>query len=306
MVVRPTHRQLEYLVAVADSGRFSEAARQCHVSQPTLSGQIQLLEDRLRVKLLERTPGGAYPTPVGETVVALARDVLSRLDDIGKAAACANHNLGGAIRLGVVRTSGPYVLPYVLPRLKSKYPDLRLQVEEDHPLELQQGVVENRYDCAVTPEPEGMPSLVYRELAVETFRLCVPAGHRLAGLKSVTPAMLKGERILSAAHENTPLHRLLAEFCRSSGADLEQKFVGTSLDALRRMVAIGEGLAFFPDNYIASEFPKEDVVLCDVEGVDMARSVGVIWRHDSVRAPQFARFYDEFRAALTERPRERA
>ena len=102
MSVRPTHRQLEYLVAVGETGHFGDAARKCNVSQPTLSTQVQLLEDRLQARLIERSPGGARLTPLGEIVADLSRNVLSTLDEIGNVTRNAAANLGGLIRLGVL------------------------------------------------------------------------------------------------------------------------------------------------------------------------------------------------------------
>ncbi len=299
MTARPTHRQLEYLVAVGETGHFGAAAQQCNVSQPTLSTQLQLLEDRLEAKLIDRAPGGAKPTPLGEIVIELARSVLSTLDEIKDVTHHASENLGGLIRLGVVPTFGPYFLPFVLPRLHSLYPKLELYIREERPPDLQQAILAGTVDCGLMP-PESHERLEFRELVSERLMLGLPADHPLAEKKRIRLDMLKGERMLTLvpAHQ---LSRNVRDFCKGAGAVLNTDYEGTSLDAVRQMVSIGMGLSLFPEFYISSEFPKESrVVLRDVEGWPLTRSIGVAWRKGSVRKAQYRQLCKEFETAIAE------
>lgn len=307
MAVRPTHRQLEYLVAVGETGHFGTAAQRCHVSQPTLSTQIQLLEDRLNAKLIDRAPGGARPTPLGEVVIDLARSVLSTLDEIQNVTQNASENLGGLIRLGVVPTFGPYFLPFVLPYLHERYPKLELYIREERPPELLQAIVAGQVDCGLMP-PERHERLETQRLLSEKLQLGLPADHPLASAARIDLDMLKGERVLSLvpAHQ---LSRSVRDFCEASGAILNTDYEGTSLDAVRQMVSIGMGVSLFPQFYIESEFPKEDrVVLRDVEGWPLSRSICIAWRRGSVRKAQYLKFGEECEAALaaTQPPSEPA
>lgn len=300
MSARPTNRQLEYLVAVGETGHFGAAARRCHVSQPTLSTQIQLLEDRLQAKLIERAPGGARPTPLGEIVIDLSRSVLSTLDEIQNVAVNSSENLGGLIRLGVVPTFGPYFLPHVLPRLHAHYPDLELYIREERPFELQQSVLTGALDCALMPTPENSEGIVFREFVTERLRLGIPADHPLASRKRIAPDMLKGERMLTLGPDHQ-LNQSVKALCQSSGAVLNEDYEGTSLDAVRQMVSIGMGLSLFPEFYIASEFPKEDkVLLRDVVGWPLSRSIGLVWRSKSVRSAQYQQLCKECELTLAE------
>lgn len=133
MPFRPRHRQLEYVVALAETGHFGAAAKRCNVSQPTLSVQIALLEDQLGTPLFDRTRGRVIPTAIGERVIASARAVLQALDDIVATAATGADNLGGLIRLGVAPTFGPYFLPHLLPVLHRRYPGLQIYIREERP-----------------------------------------------------------------------------------------------------------------------------------------------------------------------------
>ncbi|MEM7441818.1 MAG: hydrogen peroxide-inducible genes activator [Pseudomonadota bacterium] len=300
MSARPTHRQLEYLVAVSETGHFREAASRCNVSQPTLSTQIQLLEDRLRAKLIERAPGGARPTPLGEIVIDLARTVLATLDEIQNVAINAEANLGGLVRLGVVPTFGPYFLPRVLPRLRAQYPELELYIREERPLELEQSLASGTLDCALTRPPERGPRLTYHELTEERLQLGIPSDHALANEARILPEMLQGQRMLTLGPDYS-LNRYVRELCQVSGAVMSEDYEGTSLDAIRQMVSIGMGFSLFPERYVASEFPKEtSVVLRDIEGMSLVRAIGLVWRDGSVRSSQYLRLLEECKQALSD------
>ncbi|MCE2392818.1 MAG: LysR family transcriptional regulator, partial [Proteobacteria bacterium] len=130
-MIRPTLRQLEYLVAVADCGSFGEASRRCGVTQPGLSSQIRQLEDLLELRLLERVRPRAVPTAAGAELVERARRVMLETDDLVAAALTHQKPLHGPLRLGVIPTLAPYLLPRVLPAVRREFPELRLLIRED-------------------------------------------------------------------------------------------------------------------------------------------------------------------------------
>jgi len=284
---RPSPRQLEYFVALAESLHFGRAAESCHVSQPTLSSQFKLLEDQLGSALLERGGGGIALTAAGERLLPLARQALENLDEIVTAAQAGQANLGGLIRLGVSPTFGPYFLPRLLPALKRDFPDLELYIREDRPKSLEAGLASGNFDCILTPDILPSEQWTARILCREQVLLAVPKTHPLADLAVVPVALLKGEKLL-ALGQGFRLYDDVQALARASGADLRQDYEGTSLDALRQMASIGMGLALFPAAYIASEFGKEpDLLLKQVEGMSMQRLIYLVWRRGSSRSAHF-------------------
>ncbi len=287
MSFRPSPRQLEYFVALAETLHFGKAAEQCNVSQPTLSAQFKLLEEGLSGVLLERGTGSVSLTATGQRLLPMARHVLESLDEIVATAQAARANLGGLIRLGVSPTFGPYFMPFLLPILKKKFPELELYIREDRPSFLEAALFEGKIDCILTPDVTPSDSFEQRVLCLENVSLAVPRSHPLAGLEVVPVSVLKGERLLSLGR-GFRLHDDVQVLARASGADFLQDYEGTSLDALRQMASIGMGLALFPAAYIASEFGKEpDLVLKSVEDMPMRRVISLAWRTGSSRARHY-------------------
>ncbi|MCF6367460.1 hydrogen peroxide-inducible genes activator [Rhizobium halophilum] len=288
MAYRPTIRQLEYLVMLGETGHFGEAAKRCHVSQPTLSVQIALLEQRLGCALIDRTPGLIAPTPAGADIIASARTVLNTLDGMVAMASANRDSLGGLIRLGAVPTFGPYFLPHLLPRLRQEYPQLKLHIREERPLILEEQVLNGSIDCGLGPVPDE-DMFEFAEIFEEQIFLGIPRGHRLAGRETVDLASLAHEPLLTLGRG----HRLLdtvRDLARASGAHLVEDYEGTSLDALRQMVSIDMGLSLFPELYVRSEFQGEqNVHLLRIEGWPGSRTIGFFWRRGSVRADHYRR-----------------
>jgi LysR family hydrogen peroxide-inducible transcriptional activator len=286
MPYRPTHRQLEYLVALDEERHFGRAARRCHVSQPTLSVQVGLLEKQLGVALFERMSGSVEATPVGRRVVATARAVLAALDDIVETASIDASDLGGLVRLGVAPTFGPYFLPRLLPSIHRAYPRLQLYIREDRADFVERAVIEGAIDCGLGPRPRA-GRLAFRPLCEEAVFLGIPADHRLAGAESVAIGDLKDERLLTLGRGHR-LYEDVRDLTAASGAVLVEDYEGTSLDAIRQMVSIGMGCSLFPELYARSEFRREnDVLLVPVSGWSGRRMIGFFWRENSGRLGHF-------------------
>ncbi len=288
MPFRPSHRQLEYLVALGETGHFGEAAKRCHVSQPTLSVQVALLEKQLGTDLLDRRPGQVVPTPVGAQVIAAARAVLAGLDDILALAQSSKANLGGAIRLGVVSSFGPYFLPFLLPKLHADHPELKVYIREDRPRSLEAAVLSGEMDCGLGQNPGQDDLFAFQGICRERIYLGVPRQHAIAAMSKVPVTALKGERLLTLGSG----HRLLDDvrnLAAVSGAILAEDYEGTSLDALRQMVSIEMGLSLFPELYIRSEVRGgENVHLVELDGWTGERQIGFFWRRQSARGAHFA------------------
>lgn len=288
MPFRPSHRQLEYLVTLGETGHFGEAAKRCNVSQPTLSVQLALLEKQLGVTLIDRMPGQVTPTPVGAEIIAAAKVILNGLDEIRVLATGSKANLGGAIRLGVAPSFGPYFLPYLLPPLHRQYPELKIYIREDRPRQLERAVLEGETDCGVGPVPIQEPDLVSEIICRERIFLGVPATHPLANRTTVEMVALKGMRLMTLGRG----HRLLDDvrkLSELSGAVLAEDYEGSSLDALRQMVSIEMGLSLFPELYVRSEFSEdENIRLLTISDWAGTRDIAFFWRRSSARGSHFA------------------
>ncbi|EFO29675.1 hydrogen peroxide-inducible activator [Roseibium sp. TrichSKD4] len=300
MAFRPSPRQIEYFIALAETRHFGAAARKCHVSQPTLSAQFKLLEDQLGVTLFERGSGLVEITPVGQELLPLARQALDSLDALVSGASSRQGGLGGLIKLGAASTFGPYFLPHLLPRIKAVYPDLEIYIREDRPTELGRALQSGALDCALAPAPSIAEQSSDEMICQEDVLLGIPADHPLASVEQVELAALNGVGLLCLG----PGYQLYHEgqlLCRASGAHMLEDYEGTSLDALRQMVSIGMGLALFPGSYVASEFIKEQrVVLRPIRDFAMTRSVHLFWRKSSSRGHHFQKLAELARQTVDE------
>ena len=291
-----TLRQLGYLVAVAESGHFRRAADRMNVTQPTLSEQLRVLEGRLGVTLIERNRAGVMPTDIGEQVVARARAVLRDVQDIVDLAQAAGRGLRGTVRVGVLPTLGPYLLPSLVPSLHERYPDLELYVREDRADALRRGLDEGRYELILSSAPLDGDTVTVVELFDEPLVIVAAGDHRLAGAEAVDRRDLNGEKVLSLEPGHL-LHEQVQAVCAEFGAELRTEYEGTSLDTLRQMVAMGMGLAFLPALYVRSEIRSSDeVALLRTVSAEPTRRIVMAWRRGTPRAVHFRELADGVRA----------
>ena len=294
----PSLQQLRYLVAIADTLHFRRAAEACHVTQPTLSGQLRELEARLGVQLVERSRARVLLTPTGAAVAERARIVLR---DVNEIIAVAKHDQGrfsGTVRVGVLASLGPYLLPHVLPGLHRDFPDLKPYVREGVPRTLLAGLDDGSLDLLLFPLPVKEADFHSTPLFREPLWVLVPSDHPLAAKKTIARADLKGETVLTLERGHR-LHDQVRDICQEFGAQLSLDYEGTSLDTLRQMVGMGMGLSLLPALYIGSEAVADrQVAARQVRPRAPYRMIGMVWRRHSARHDEFSALAGFIRGVL--------
>ncbi|MEM1106193.1 MAG: LysR substrate-binding domain-containing protein [Pseudomonadota bacterium] len=285
--MRPTLRQLQYIVTVSETGRFGEAAARLHVSQPSLSSQVADVEASLGVQLIERGRSGAILTPQGEEFVRRARSILRLVEDLKSAVQHQPGRLSGRIRLGVLPTIGPYLLPDTVLRLHKEFPELRLGVRDENTINLERGLSEGRLDTVISTAQDH-PGSAHMPLFKEGMWICVPPDHPLsADPQPLTIGELAGQTLLSlgSGHRLSIIVQALAD---AADAHVSTEYEGTSLDAIRQMAAMGAGIAVLPSLYTVQE-ARRDEGLC-LRRIDHAlakREISLIWRDTSPRGEAY-------------------
>jgi LysR family hydrogen peroxide-inducible transcriptional activator len=191
-----TLTELRYIVALAKEGNFSRAAEHCSVSQPTLSVAIARLEDELGVQLFERGKGFVSPSAVGVKVVEQAKLALNEAEKIRSVAMCGRDQLSGPLRLGVIHTIGPYLLPQLIHALKLVAPNMPLAIEENMTANLASMLRDNEIDVVIIALPFDVPGILTRSLYDESFKVIVPQGHPWESRAEISPEEVAGEEIL--------------------------------------------------------------------------------------------------------------
>ena len=274
-------RDLRYLVALAEQRHFGRAAEACHVSQPTLSTQIKKLEDELGVALVERAPRHVMLTPAGLDIAARARRVLAEVDQMRETARRTADPEAGSIRLGLFPTLGPYLLPHVVPRIRTRFPRLELLLVEEKTETVLHMLREGKLDAAVLALPLHEDWLETEFLFEEPFLLAVPEGHALANHRDLRLSELGHERLL-LLEEGHCLRDQALEVCTLAGAGEKEGFRATSLETLRQMVAAGVGVTLLP--MLAVKPPvsaSENIRLLSFRDPPPTRRLALVWRKSS-------------------------
>lgn len=276
-----TLSDLQYLVAVAEEGSFGRAADRCHVSQPTLSGQIRKLEDRLGVTLFERRPRRVRPTAVGERIVDAARNILVEANRIVTLARQQHGSLCGAFRLGIIPTLGPYMLPWLVPALRSAYPETRLVVKEDLTASLLPALKAFELDALLLALPVGDGEFASLPLFDEPFVVACHRGDPLANLDAVAGSDLAG-RPLILLNEGHCLRDQALAICGDPAKQvdrLREDFRAASLETARQMVVAGLGVTLLPVMAAGSGTAgRSEIAIRPFRAPDAFRRVGLLWR----------------------------
>ncbi|MBK0391187.1 LysR substrate-binding domain-containing protein [Ramlibacter algicola] len=246
-----TLTELKYIVAVAREKHFGKAAEACFVSQPTLSVAIKKLEDELELKLFERSANEVSVTPLGEEIVRQAQSVLEQAAAIKEIAKRGKDPLAGPLKLGVIYTIGPYLLPDLVRQAIARTPQMPLMLQENFTVKLLEMLRTGEIDCAIVAEPFPDAGLAVAPLYDEPFLAAVPTSHPLAARKVVTAQELKSETMLLLGTGHCFRDHVLEvcpEFARfSSDAEgIRKSFEGSSLETIKHMVAAGMGVTLVP------------------------------------------------------------
>lgn len=281
-----TLNDLQYLVAVAEEGTFRGAAERCHVSQPTLSGQIKKLEAMLGVSLFERGTKGLHVTVVGQKIITEAKHILLEAGRIMDVAKSHRGPLVGELRLGIIPTLCPYLLPWVVPQLQKEYPGLKLSIWEDLTANLVAALRAFSLDALLLALPVPGADLASAAIFEEPFWFVCHSGHPLARLTQVTEKDL-AESDLILLNEGHCLRDQALAICGEQvqhaevlGSDLR----AASLETARGMVAAGMGCTLMPAlSLMASPEPTKGLEIRPFDAGNAERRIGLVWRRSSPR-----------------------
>jgi LysR family transcriptional regulator, hydrogen peroxide-inducible genes activator len=276
-------KDLRYLVAVADLRHFGRAAARCFVSQPTLSAQLKKLEQALGVQLIERAPNNVSLTAAGEEIVARARRILEASDEVVTLARSQRDPLAGRLRVALLPTIGPYLLPRVAPAIRRALPRLQLRLYEYQTAPMLEKLRAGELDVGILALPVELSGLESRELYREAFVVALPEHHALAAHDTVRVADLKNETLL-LLEDGHCLRDQALEVCSRVGVREQQDFRATSLETLRQMVATGAGVTLLPELAGRGAYRSaRGVVLRPFARPAPVRHVGAVWRSSSAR-----------------------
>lgn len=286
MKILPTLRQLRYLVALSEHRHFGRAAEACLATQSTLSAGLQELENLLGVVLVERTKRKVMLTPLGEEVVARARVVLRDAEAIADLAAAASEPLSGPLRLGVIPTIGPFLLPRVLPALRQVHPKLRLYLREDLTARLLDRLGAGDLDVVLIALPYAAPDIETLQVAEEPFLLACPPDHPLAAKPDLRSADLLGADLLLLEEGHCLRDHALAA-CHLPGPARGDGVLGTSLATLVQMVANGLGVTLLPRMAVECGVLAGTGLVTRPIADSGTRGIGLAWRPSSPRKADF-------------------
>ena len=274
-----TLTELRYIVALAKEKHFGRAAERCHVSQPTLSVAVKKLEDRLEVALFERTPGDVRLTPVGERVCAQAEKVLTEAVRVEELAQAGKDPLNGPLRLGVIYTIAPYLLPLLIRSLHATAPGLHLYLQENYTHRLAESLKNGELDAAILAAPFEEPGIVTRTLYDEPFMVALPTHHPLSEKPELNREDIDPSQLLILGQGNCFRDQVISSCPQfTMPGTLEQVIEGSSLETLRHMVASGTGVAIVPASATAA-WPSNDLfVTRPFKSPAPSRRVLLAWR----------------------------
>jgi LysR family hydrogen peroxide-inducible transcriptional activator len=282
----PTLKQLRHLLAIADHGHFGRAAAACHVTQSSLSASLRELEAVLQTRLVERSTRQVRLTALGLETANRARDIIAAVTALATQASSQAPPLTGIVRLGVIPTIGPYVLPKLLPRLRKAYPNLQLYLQEDLTDRLLQDLDTGKLDMLLLALPYPMPGTASLTVGEDALLLCCPPQHPLALTKDLTISRLRQEPLLLLADGHC-LREHALEACKLHHRSQPDSFAATSLYTLVQMTANGLGATLVPEMAVKAGLTKTlPVTLRTFTGKAPKRQIGLAWRKSAQRQPE--------------------
>jgi LysR family hydrogen peroxide-inducible transcriptional activator len=281
-----TLRQLRYLEALAQYRHFGRAAEACAVTQPALSMQIRDLERELEVELIERRPGEAALTETGIEVVRRGERVLAAARDLVDFARHRGRLLSGRLKLGIIPTLAPYVLPKVLPSLQARYPDLTVELRETQTKVLIEELESGELDVVMLALPLPEAEIETLRLFDDPFLLAVPADDPLPRSARVNPREIDQQRLILLEEGHCLRDQALA-YCAAARHGMPLSLGATSLATVMQMVANGYGVTLVPEVAVDVEVRDERVKLLRFTSPEPGRTVGLAWRRTSPRKADF-------------------
>ncbi|WP_265563849.1 hydrogen peroxide-inducible genes activator [Sphingomicrobium arenosum] len=282
----PTIKQLQYLIALHEHGHFGRAAEHCFVTQSTLSAGIRELETLLGTVLVERTRRVVRFTPLGEKIAAQARDVLRETQALAGLAAAEGKPLSGDLRLGVIPTIAPFLLPRVLPHLRQRYPDLRLFLREETSQASCEALHRGQLDCVLLALPFPCGDVDHVELFADRLFIAYPKGEA-PDLKSIPPRLIEEGRLLMLEDGHCLKDHALAA-CNRPEIRASATMMATSLHTLVELVDNGLGLTFIPEMALSAGIIEHtDIEARPLESDHGTRAIALAWRRGSPRHEEF-------------------
>ena len=300
MTFLPTLKQLQYLTALHQSGHFGRAADATFVTQSTLSAGLRDLETLLGVALVERTRRVVRFTPLGERVVAKAYIVLREADELAELARAAAKPLGGELRLGVIPTIAPFLLPRLLPGLRAAYPDLKLFLREEQSGAACEALARGQLDAVLLALPWACGDVATRRLFDDPFYLAFHPDDYPQPPATIRPASIDAVHLLLLEDGHCLKDHALAA-CGRPDLRADAAILGTSLHTLVQMVANRLGLTLVPKMAIdAGILLNTPVVARPVAGDHASREIALAWRASSPRAAEFEMLGDALLAGMVD------
>ena len=296
----PTFKQLKYLLAVANNLHFGKAAKECFVSQSTLSSGIQELEKLLNIKLIERTKRNVFLTPLGKNIAANSEKIILSLNDILDYAKSYQEILAGEIRLGIIPTIAPYTIPQIMPKLRSMYKHLDLRLIEDLTANILRMLFNGNLDIAIIAKPYQTDNLITITLKKDFFYVAIPANNSLAKThkKSLTSGDIGKTNMLLLDEGHCLREHALAVCDTKTKANIDA-FKATTLLTLVQMVANGTGITLLPEIVINSPLVKNsNIKILEYENKKNYREICICWRKSSPRVKEFNVLTDFYKKNL--------
>jgi LysR family hydrogen peroxide-inducible transcriptional activator len=290
-----TIKQLRYVEALAHHGHFGHAASACNVTQPALSMQIKELEDGFGLPLFDRTPRHVRLTGFGETVLTRAKDILRAVEELDDLARAARDGLVGRLRLGIIPTIAPYLLPRIIGALALHYPQIDLQIRETLTPTLLEDLSAGRLDTAILALPVSEPSLTEVPLHEEEFVLVRP---NVDADKPVPDGEALARMRLLLLEEGHCFRDQALSFCNVRAPLARDGLDGSSLSTLVQMVGAGIGVTLIPDMAVGVETRSAPVSVTRFPHIKPKRTVGMVWRRSSPLADQLNGMADVVRSAI--------
>jgi LysR family transcriptional regulator, hydrogen peroxide-inducible genes activator len=287
-----TLRQLRYFNALARQGHFGRAAEACAISQPALSMQIKELEDALGGMLLERSPRQVALTTFGEAAAPRVRDILRLVDELEDLARASRGRLLGRLRIGMIPTVAPYLLPEVIGNLTRMHPELDIHVRETLTPKLIQELAHGQLDTAIVALPVSEPSLVEVGLFSEHFLLVRPGEDE--GKPVPSSKVLRTMRLLLLEEGHCFRDQALS-FCNMQSSPPREVLDASSLSTLVQMVSAGIGVTLIPEMAVAVETRSASVSVARFKNPQPSRTIGMVWRKTSPLARQLLQFSEVVR-----------